>query len=129
MKTIKRTVFFKATPHELYEAFMDAKKHSRFTDTNAKISRRIGGKFSVWHGYIKGSNIKLVPDKKIVQKWTSADFPEGHYTDVTLEFKKSGNGTKLVFTQKNVPDENYDDTAKGWDYYYWKPLKEMIEKN
>ena len=46
-KSIRQTVTFKASPHAIYEALMDSKKHSEFTGGEAKISRKIGGKFSI----------------------------------------------------------------------------------
>lgn len=42
-KTIKQTIFFKAEPHDVYEALMDSKKHSKFTGDKAVISRKEGG--------------------------------------------------------------------------------------
>lgn len=56
------------------------------------------------------------------------DFPEGHYSEATFELSLDKEGTKLIFTQKNVPDENYDGISNGWQEYYWKPLKAMLEK-
>ena len=44
MKTIKQVVIFEAEPHEVYEDFMDSKKHAEFTGEKAKISREIKGK-------------------------------------------------------------------------------------
>jgi uncharacterized protein YndB with AHSA1/START domain len=38
-KNIRQTTTFKAAPHAVYEALMDAKKHAEFTGGEAKISR------------------------------------------------------------------------------------------
>ncbi len=78
--TIRQSVTFKASLHEVYEALMDSKKHSKFTGSNAKISRKIGGRFSVWDGDLEGTNLELAPDRKIVQSWRASDWPEGHYS-------------------------------------------------
>ncbi len=74
---IRQSVTFKATPHEVYEALMDSRKHARFTHEPARISRKVGGAFSAYSGYITGTNLELVPDKKIVQAWHAQDWPEG----------------------------------------------------
>jgi len=129
MKTIKQEVKFGAIPHEVYELLMDSKKHSGFTGEEAKISREVGGKFSVYGGYAEGENLELIPDKKIVQKWRSEDWPEGHYSTVTFEFEESEEGCKLKFTQENVPDENCKDIEEGWEDYYWKPMEEILGGN
>jgi activator of HSP90 ATPase len=125
-KTIKQSVLFKSTPHEIYEMLMDPKKHSEFTGDKAKISRRVGGKFSVFGGYATGENLELVPDKKIVQTWRASDWPSGHFSEVAFELEKSKTGAKLKFTQTRVPEDHCDDIKQGWVDYYWKPMKEML---
>jgi activator of HSP90 ATPase len=127
-KTIKQTAKFKVSPKEVYEALMDSKTHSRFTGGKAVISPKVGGKFTAYDGYCWGENLELVEGKKIVQSWTASDWPEGHMSKVTFALAKDGKGTKLTFTQTNVPDEFAKDIAQGWKDYYWVPMKEMFEK-
>ena len=127
-KTIRQSVRFKASTHEVYEALMDSRKHSKFTGGKASISRRIGGKFSAYDGYIEGVNLELVPDEKIVQSWRGSDWPEGHYSKATFTLKGVEGGTQLIFTQTGVPEDQYDSISQGWRDYYWKPMKEMLEK-
>lgn len=128
MKTIKDEVIIKATPHDVYEAFMDSKKHSEFTGDDANISREIGGEFSAFGDYATGKNIELVPDKKIVQTWHASDWPEGHFSKISLELDKVKDGTKITFAQIDIPDEFAADVKQGWEDYYWGPMKEMLEK-
>jgi activator of HSP90 ATPase len=127
-KNIKQIVNIKASPHDIYEALMDSKKHSQFTGDKAKIGRKVGEKFSTFDGYAEGSNLELIPDEKIVQTWRASDWPEGHYSKVTYSFKENGGGTRLTFTQTGVPEDQYEDVAQGWRDYYWTPLKTMLEK-
>jgi activator of HSP90 ATPase len=127
-KTIKQSVTIKTTPHEIYEALMDSKKHAKFTGGKASISREVGGKFTAYDGYAEGVNVELVPDKKIVQTWRADDWPEGQYSQVTFLLTKVEGGTRLTFTQTGVPEEQYEDVGQGWRDYYWKPMKEMLEK-
>jgi activator of HSP90 ATPase len=127
-KTVRQTITFKAPPHEIYEALMDSKKHSRFTGDKATISRKVGGKFSVFDGYSEGVNLELVPDVKIVQSWRASDWPEGHYSEASFTFKEIPGGTRLSFIQTGVPANQYDDISQGWRDYYWAPMKEMLEK-
>lgn len=129
MKTLKQTVTFNATPEAVYDALMDAKKHAQFTGSKAVISKKIGGKFSTYDGGLHGTNIQLIPGKKIVQAWRCemADWPKEYFSQVTLELKKVGNKTKLIFTQTRIPDKCAKSIAQGWKDYYWIPLKEMLE--
>jgi activator of HSP90 ATPase len=128
MKNIKQTATFKASTHEVYEALMDSKKHSEFTGGKAVISRKVGGKFTAYDGYAEGKNIELVPDKKIVQTWRAADWPEGQVSQVTFLIEEVGVKTRLTFTQTGIPDEQAADIADGWREYYWKPMKLLLGK-
>jgi activator of HSP90 ATPase len=127
-KNIRQTASFKANPHEVYEALMDSKKHSKFSGGKASISRKVGGKISAYDGYIDGVNLDLVPDEKIVQTWRGSDWPEGHYSTVTFKIEKTPTGSKLTFLHKGVPVEFYEDIKQGWIDWYWKPMKEMLDK-
>jgi activator of HSP90 ATPase len=127
-KTIRQTVTFKASPHEIYESFMDEKKHAQFTGAKVKLSRKTGGKFDIWDGEISGENLELVPDKKIVQTWRYSDWPAGEFSTATFSLEAVDGGTKLTLNHSGVPDEAYEDIKQGWKDYYWTPLKKYLGK-
>jgi activator of HSP90 ATPase len=126
-RTIKQTVIIKAEPHEVYEALMDSEKHAGFSGAKAKISRKVGGKFKCYDGWIDGWNVELVHDEKIVQKWRGANWPEGHYSTVTFALNKRVDGTRLSFTQTDVPEDHYESISKGWYESYWDKMKPALE--
>jgi uncharacterized protein YndB with AHSA1/START domain len=66
LKTSKLTqkVVIPASPEEVCDAFVDAKKHSAFT--GAKATGKVGSEFSAWDGYITGRTIELEKGKHIV---------------------------------------------------------------
>jgi activator of HSP90 ATPase len=127
-KTVRQTVTFKATPHEVYEMLMDSKKHSELTMSKAQISKKVGDKFSIYEGDIEGVNLELVPGRKIIQSWRYSDWPEGHYSQATFLLEEIKGGTQLTFTQTGVPEEHFDEIARGWHDYYWEPMKELLEQ-
>lgn len=128
-KFIEQEIIIKNSPHEIYEAFMDSKKHSKFTESKAKVSREIGGKFSIFEGSLSGKNIELIEDKKIVQTWRGdgENWPKGYYSTITLILEPIDQGTLIKFTHVDIPDTAYESVKEGWDTYYWEPLKEMLE--
>ena len=128
-KTIRQTVTFEASAHEVYEALMDSRKHAKFTGAKASVSRKVEGKFSAFDGYCYGTNLELVKDKKIVQSWRASDWPQGHYSKATFALKAVRGGTRLTFTQTGVPENQYASIKKGWTEFYWTPMKEMLEKH
>ena len=101
---------------------MDSKKHAEFTHSPAIIDRKVGGEFSTFDGWASGTTLELIPDKKIVQKWRAADWPQGYYSTVTFELSAEGQETKLVFTQAGIPEDLYADLESGWAEFYWDNL-------
>ena len=74
-KTITQKVVFKnTTAKQLYDLYMDPKKHSIVTGGVAKIAAKEGAKYSVHAGYITGKNLQLVKDKMIVQTWRTQEW-------------------------------------------------------
>jgi activator of HSP90 ATPase len=128
-KTIRQSATFRTSPHVVYEMLMDSRKHARFTGETASISRKVGGKFTAYGGYISGVNLELVPDKKISQSWRGSDWPEGHFSRVTFSLEEARGGTRLAFRQSGVPEAHYDSINQGWRDYYWEPMRKMVEKH
>ena len=129
-KTIKQNVSFKASPHEVFEALMDEKKHSAFTGGGARVSRKVGGSFSIFGGALCGKNLEIVQDKKIVQEWycEDANWPKGFFSKLIITLTKSGTGTKLLMMHEKVPLGSVKSISQGWKDHYWNPMKEMLEK-
>lgn len=123
---IKKTIYFDATPHEVFEALMDEKKHAEFTGSGAEIDRKVGGEFSVWDGYATGVTKELIPDKIIVQTWRASDWPDGVESIVKFEFTEENGKTKLDFTQTGIPEDQIDEITDGWESFYWRPMKEYL---
>lgn len=127
-KVIRQSVTFKSTPHEVYEALMDSKKHTAFTGGKASISRSVGGKIATYDNYIAGKNVELIPDKKIVQDWRAVDWPEGYFSRITFKFTAVLEGTRLDFTHADLPEGTEEEFTQGWIDNYWEPMKKFFEK-
>jgi activator of HSP90 ATPase len=129
VRTIKQKVVIPASPKEVYEAYVDPKKHSEFTGSKATGKPVVGGKFTAWDGYIFGKYLELDDGKRVVQEWTSTDFPKGSGPSrLELYFNEVPKGTELIMVQSNVPEEQADEAAEGWKEWYWNPLKEYFSK-
>ncbi len=128
-KSFEQEITIKSTPHEIYEVFMDSKKHSKLTEGKAMVSREVGGSFSIFEGSLSGKNVELIQDKKIVQTWRGdgENWPKGYYSTITFNFEPVDQGTLIKFTHTDIPEGAYESVKQGWDTYYWEPLKEMLE--
>ncbi len=128
-KTLQQTITIQASPHEVYEALMDTKKFITFTGDHAHINRGVGGNFTAFNGYVKGKNMELIPDQKIVQEWKADEegWPQNHFSIITITLTPAGEGTRLDFIQDKLPQQCAEAITKGWEEYYWQPLKQYLE--
>jgi activator of HSP90 ATPase len=128
-ETIKQKVIMHAKSIEVYEAFVDAKKHSTFTGSKATGKGKVGEKFTAWDGYISSKFLELEEGKKIVQEWITTDWPKAYPPSrFELTFKQVKVGTEILMTHSGVPAEQVEDIKEGWNEFYWKPLKEYFKK-
>ncbi len=125
-KTIQQTVTFQASPREVYEMLMDSKKHQSLSGERAKLSKKVGGKFTAWNGHITGFNLFLESGRKIVQAWRATGWWPEHYSVAIFDLQKVKDGTKLWFTQIGVPPHRYSGHYRGWIEAYWTPMKEVL---
>jgi len=130
-KSIKQTVHFNAQPIEVYNLIMDEKKHGVFTGSEVRMSTEPNGTFSIFDGYCHGYNIELIEGQKIVQAWHFAEdgWPDDHFSICTFYFEKEGDKTKLTFQQTEVPEHKVEELKKGWNEFYWEPMKTFLEEN
>jgi activator of HSP90 ATPase len=125
---IEQSVTFKATPAELYEFFMDSAKHTAATGMPAKISRKVGGKWTAFGGMLSGKNLVLVPNRMIVQAWRSSEWKaEDPDSILVVRFEKSGSGSTVSSTHVSVPKYDHKGVTQGWKKYYWEPWKEYLK--
>ena len=117
-----------SSPEAVYRAMLSSMEHSAFTGSEAKVSARVGAKFTAWDGYITGKNLELEPGKKIVQEWRTSEWPED-YEPSTLRItltRKKNDGTELAIVQTNVPQSQVSMYDEGWHTSYWEPMKEYF---
>jgi activator of HSP90 ATPase len=129
-KTIIQKISFKnATPDELFNLYMNPKKHTAVTGAEAKISAKEGAEFSSYDGYDSGTNLKLVKNSLIVNSWRASDWdastPDSQFM---LFFEPRETQTLVHMVHSNLPDDEADSLAEGWHDFYWEPWKAYLAK-
>ncbi|HLK18878.1 MAG TPA: SRPBCC family protein [Bryobacteraceae bacterium] len=123
---IHEVVELQGSPHKVYEALLDSKEFAAFSGLPARIDRQPGGMFSLFDGQITGRNVELIPDKRIVQAWRAASWPEGEYSIVRFELEPQGTGTRMVFDHIGFAPGLKEHLADGWQGHYFGPLKKYF---
>ena len=129
-EVIRQKVLIEAGSEEVYEAYVNPKKHAEFTSSPATGTPRVGGKFTAWDGYISGKYLVLQKGKRVVHEWKTTEWPAGYPASlVELTLEEKGKKTELTMIHSRVPAEQAKEYAQGWKDYYWEPLKEYFRKD
>jgi activator of HSP90 ATPase len=116
-----------AEPAVIYAAWLDSKEHAAMTGNKAKVSSRVGEKFTAWDDYISGENLELEPGKKIVQSWRTTEFPDGAPdSKLIITFKEVKGGTEVTLEHTGIPEGQTEEYMEGWKDYYFAPMKEYF---
>ena len=108
--------------------YMDSKKHSAATKAPARITKKVGAKFSAHDGYIKGINLSIVPGRMIVQTWRGSDWKQSDPDSILiLSFERENSAAVLKMVHANVPDKHKDHLNQGWKDHYWVPWKQHLK--
>jgi len=130
VKTIRQRVIIPgASPGEVYEAYMDSQKHAEVTGAEASIDPTVGGKFTAWEGYIFGKTLELEKGMRVVQEWSTTEWPEGYGPSrLELTFRAVSEGTEITLVQTGVPAEDATAYDEGWYEFYWDPMKAYFKR-
>lgn len=125
-RPVHHEVEFSVKPKEVYDAYLDSRRHARFTGQSASMSHKEGGRFTGGDTYISGYNLELIPGRRIVQAWRASEWPKGAYSVLRLELRSKGRGTAMTVDHLAIPDEFRDGVDKGWYEFYWEPMKKYF---
>jgi activator of HSP90 ATPase len=119
------TVTIHAKAAKIYQAWLSSEGHSALTGSPAKVDGTVDGDFVAWDGYIRGMFLELEKNKRILQAWRTAEFPpEAEDSIVEILLEEDHGKTKLTLHHSNIPEGQEDDYKKGWEDFYFKPMKE-----
>jgi len=123
---IHQEVDFTASPERVYAALTDSKQFTAFSGLPAELEAEAGGALKCFGGQITGRMIELVPNRRIVQAWHVAMWPEGIYSIVKFELEERGSETRLILDHAGFAKEDRDHLDAGWPRMYWEPLKKYL---
>jgi activator of HSP90 ATPase len=124
---IRQSVVLPASAESLYATYLDPALHSAMTGAPVEVSAEAGSPFSAFGGLLSGSMIAVIAPRLIVQSWRSVNFKDGDPdSTLLLTFVPEGNQTRIDLIHIDVPEQDYEGVANGWDKYYWTPWKNYL---
>ncbi|MCI4337790.1 MAG: SRPBCC domain-containing protein [Thermoplasmata archaeon] len=121
-RSLHQRILLKASPHQVYEALVDPKRHAAFTGSAVRAGRKPGTAFTHYDGSLSGFVVELVPDRRILLAWRASSWAKGEYSIARFELSKARGGTRLTFDQVGIPAKHLNGIADGWKQFYWTPL-------
>ena len=125
MDSIEVSYILPVDPATVYRDWLSSKGHTLFTGSPAKVEPTVGGKFSAWEGYIWGETLEMESGRKIVQAWSTSNFPDGappSRLEVNLE--SIPEGCRITLHHSNIPDGQGKDYEQGWKDNYFEPMND-----
>lgn len=121
-------VLIPALPLQIYDAWLEGRKHTDMTGSKAEGYGKVGKPFTAWDGYISGTNIELIDGKKIVQLWRASEFaPDAPDSRVEIDLTRIKGGTVVTINHSKIPDGLAAEYKKRWVDYYFKPMTKYFE--
>ena len=112
---------------KFYEAYLSSEGHTALTGSPARVDGTVDGDFTAWDGYIQGMFLELEKNKRIVQAWRTAEFPdEAEDSIVEILLEEDHGKTKLTLKHTNIPEGQADEYKTGWEDFYFKPMREYF---
>ena len=112
---------------KFYEAYLSSEGHTALTGSPARVDGTVDGDFTAWDGYIQGMFLELEKNKRIVQAWRTAEFPEEAEDSIVEILLEEDHGkTKLTLNHSNIPEGQANEYKTGWEDFYFKPMREYF---
>lgn len=124
---------FKGSKDEVYSIFVDVNKIKLWSQNSLRFKHssnlsesnefQKGTKFDLFSNNVSGTVTKLNPSDSIEMQWRLRQWPESHFSTVTMKFEQVDDGTKVSLEQTSVPSEFVQNTTEGWRRYYFSAIK------
>ncbi|KAF2493164.1 activator of 90 kDa heat shock protein ATPase-like protein 1 [Lophium mytilinum] len=125
--TLEESTEFRTTAAELYKTFTDPARMAAFTRSPPSVftGAVLGGRYELFGGNVSGEYTVLEEPTHIVQKWRLAQWPQGHYSTLSIHFDQNDvdSVTVMRVEWKGVPIGQEEPTKRNWGEYYVRSIK------
>ena len=127
--TVVQHVFLAASPAIIFSMLTDPAAHGRFTGSNCSGVAVEGEAWTAGDGASHGAYETVEANAKIVQSWSTTEWPKGHAPSrLEIVLEAADGGTELVMTHSGLPPAQAEQIRQGWIDFYWTPLRAALGK-
>jgi len=127
MKIIEQHIEFAGVDvQDLYDTYMDARRHSAAIGAPAQVDARVGGSVAAFGDRgVCGRILHLVPHRLVVQTWRSKSRWRDEEDDsiLVLNFESTDQGAAVCLVHTGVPERELKLFDEGWHERYWHPWR------
>lgn len=125
-KTIQQTIKFKdVSPEELFDIFMDSKKHGEVIGAEVKMGKKTGDSFTLFNDVVKGKNLLIVPKRLTVRAWRGNVWTKDDLDSIEImTFEKITGGAQITLVHSVLPEQ----FEERWNELYWQPFKDYLKR-
>lgn len=123
MKSLRMNFEIDALFPKVWRAITSVREIEKWTEAPAVMPMTEGFEFSLYGGEIKGTNIILIPKKKIVQEWDSGKWIDGPSAVTMCFFEPEYHITLIQVLHEGEFEGKEDVVETGWRRYYMGPLQ------
>ena len=130
LRTLEAAVQIWSPPTAVFDAWISPVTHTALSGHPAFVDARVGGRFQLWGGSVKGEFVHLARPHVVAQTWRTDDFT-AQMEDSRLEvsFKPVGAGTRLQVVHAWIPASLYDQFVFGWTQFILPRFRELVLPN
>ena len=127
--TIQIAAELDAPPAEVFDMYLDARRHAAITGAPATVAPRVGAPFSAFGKLLRGRILHLVPKSLIVQSWRASQWKRSDADSIlVLSLQAIGRArTRVELVHANVPEHDFAGVSQGWELYYWAPWRAYLK--
>ena len=124
---IQQSVILAASAQALYAMYLDPAVHAEITGAPVTIGTEPGAPFRAFDGNLSGSMLTVQAPTLIVQSWRSTHFNDDDPdSTLILTFTSQGDAGRIDLVHLDVPAQDYQGVADGWESYYWTPWRRYL---
>ncbi|MBM75344.1 MAG: hypothetical protein CMK59_08075 [Proteobacteria bacterium] len=127
MSRYQNNIVLTASPKQVYYVWLTPAYHGALTEGLASIEPQVNGHVRLWSGAVQGVIKELIPNKRIVQTWKTADWePFEDPSFLILEIKEHTVGCSLSIDHDNIPERLYEQFEFAWNSFYFPRLRQFF---